>query len=68
MKGGSKMISTRLLNQWRKDALKADQRTLELLALYGGKPTALGIAYRESQYRILRLTQELMDLYLMKDK
>ena len=62
------MISTRLLNQWRKDALKADQRTLELLALYGGKPTALGIAYRESQYRILRLTQELMDLYLMKDK
>lgn len=57
------MITERTLKKWRKEALnEADMKfTTENaeLTLY---------AYRELQKRILRMTQELMDLHLMKGK
>lgn len=58
------MISERTLRQWRRDALKVNDA--EALTMYEGTANALAKAYIESKQRILRLTQELLDLHLMK--
>lgn len=52
------MISERFLKQWRKDALKGTQSP--------DWDEASSSYIREVSERILRLTQELMDLYLIK--
>lgn len=52
------MISERTLRQWRRDSLKLNQieRTDEEKLLH----------YQDLNERILRLTQELMDIHLVK--
>uniref|UniRef100_A0A6M3KYR5 Uncharacterized protein n=1 Tax=viral metagenome TaxID=1070528 RepID=A0A6M3KYR5_9ZZZZ len=57
------MISERTLRQWRKDALRAND---EIALSMHETPAILVNAYTECQLRILRLTQELMDLHLMR--
>ena len=52
------MISERTLRNWRRDALK----TKDLVTLTDPLEKVIG----ESSERILRLTQELMDLHLVK--
>lgn len=56
------MISERTLKQWRKDALVIYDK----IALAMPGDNSLADAYREQQQRILRLTQELMDFYLVQ--
>ena len=57
------MISERTLKRWRKDALKLINRgpiegTIDATLTYNSS--------REMSERILRLTQELMDFYLIR--
>ena len=59
------MISERSLKQWRRDALRAEDKALETIALYEGTATGLANSYKECQERILRLTQEVMDARLI---
>jgi hypothetical protein len=53
------MISERTLRNWRRDALK-ESISLAIIS----SPIAKELTMRDE--RILRLTQELMDLYLVK--
>ena len=55
------MISERTLRQWRKDALTKISSPPEVEALH-----YVYSAAEQMQERILRLTQELMDLHLVK--
>lgn len=59
-------ITERTLKQWRKDALRSEDKALETIALYEGTATGLAKAYEECQKRILRLTQELLDQHLLR--
>ncbi len=56
------MIAERTLKRWRRDALKES----ELTGLAFEKSTLVNLVINELRQRILRLTQELMDLNLMK--
>ena len=51
------MISERTLKRWRKDALRAEYNIDTVISLAHAK---------EKDERILRLTQELMDLHLIQ--
>jgi len=55
------MISERTLKQWRRDALKAT-----VIREEDNVVAAIHISNIEMKNRILRLTQELMDIYLLK--
>ena len=57
-------ITERTLRKWRKEALRARQR--EITRLYEGTADALAKAYNESQERILRMTQVLLDQHLVR--
>ncbi len=61
------MITERTLKQWRRDALKC--KANPLLKFTPGSPESVDIAIlKEQEYceRILRLTQDLLDIQLMK--
>ena len=51
-----KMVTERTLRRWRRDALKELKKGNELIT----------IEYRECLERILRMTQELLDLHLIR--
>lgn len=55
------MITERTLKKWRKEAL-----TEEDVAYAKQDGQLMIIAYKELQSRILRMTQELMDSYLIR--
>ena len=58
------MITERTLKRWRKDALKnVEEFDPEL---YRGTAPGIANAYQECQKRILRMTQELLDLHLIR--
>jgi hypothetical protein len=60
------MISERALKQWRRDALK-DMINPKVLATNDGVDHGFHIdEVRTLSERILRLTQELMDLHLIR--
>ena len=64
--GGNKMITERTLRQWRREALK-DLTSPMILATYDGVDHNFHVdEVRTLSERILRLTQELMDQYLMR--
>lgn len=52
------MIGERTLKNWRRDALKESPDEVN--------PSWVLRAYHEQQERILRLTQDLLDLHLMR--
>ena len=56
------MITERTLKRWRKDALK-DATDVKI---YEGTCFGLATVYQECQTRILRMTQELLDLHLIR--
>ena len=58
------MITERTLKRWRKDALN-NINGLDI-KMYGETASGLAIAYQECQERILRMTQELLDLHLIR--
>lgn len=58
------MISERTLKQWRKEALEAMEA--DTIGMYEGTAANLAIAYQENLKRILLMTQELLDLHLIK--
>jgi hypothetical protein len=60
------MIGERTLKRWRKEALNGINR-LDV-KMYGETAPGLAIAYQECQKRILRMTQELLDLHLTREK
>lgn len=55
------MISERTLKRWRSDALELFDSSSDEIDVY-----KILVLYSQSKARILRLTQELMDLHLMK--
>ena len=57
------MITERTLKQWRKEALKIN---VEDYSVYDGVAHSLAKCYIECQDRILRMTQELLDLHLIR--
>lgn len=58
------MVSEKTLRRWRRDALHCDG---QLIINYTPEEVdRIQRQYRELQQRILRLTQELMDLHLTK--
>ena len=57
------MITERTLKQWRKEALKVDSSTL---SIYDETAKALADSFLKCQWRILCMTQELLDLHLTK--
>jgi len=60
------MITERTLRQWRRKALI--HKSADLASLYEHTADGLARLCIEDQDKILQLTQELMDLHLMKDK
>jgi hypothetical protein len=64
MKGEKAMISERTLKQWRKHALHSNEQII--LNYTTEEVDRIQRHYRELQERILRLTQELMDLHLIQ--
>lgn len=58
------MITERTLKRWRKEALQSAKA--DTIDMYKGTATNLAIAYQEDLKRILRMTQELLDLYLIR--
>lgn len=61
------MVSERVLRRWRKDALLPISKDItELMNTGGSISQKIFNDYLESKGRILLLTQELMDLYLIK--
>lgn len=63
------MITKRTLENWRRDALRAKQKNRVLESIAKQEPAALDIAtilFDELNDRISRLTQELLDIELMK--
>ena len=61
------MVSERVLRRWRKDALLPISKDItELMSTGGSISQKIFNDYLESKGRILLLTQELMDLYLIK--
>lgn len=58
------MISERTLKQWRKDALHSNEQLILNYTIE--EVDRLQRQYKETQERILRLTQELMDIQLIK--
>jgi hypothetical protein len=58
------MISKRTLNQWRKEALKVDPSSL---SIYDGTAAGLAKRFLKCQGCILCMTQELLDLHLIKE-
>jgi hypothetical protein len=57
------MISERTLKQWRKEALKVNPSSL---SIYDGTAKNLAERFLTCQEHILRMTQELLDLHLIK--
>lgn len=61
-----KMITERSLKRWRKEALES--MGADTIDMYKGTADGLAFAHQENLKRILRMTQELLDLHLVKDK
>lgn len=61
MKGEKVMTSERVLKRWRKEALQ-----LKIYLNYEGEKPTTALQLDELYNRILVLTQELMDNYLIK--
>lgn len=60
------MITERTLRQWRKDALTKKR---PIVTAQDGSQLNIDVLYElELNNRILRLTQDLLDLYLMRGK
>jgi hypothetical protein len=58
------MITERTLRQWRKDALKKQEHSI---LIKNGEETNMAVLLEyELHNRILRLTQELLDIHLMR--
>lgn len=63
------MITKRTLENWRKDALNCNQKHRMLESIVKSEPAVLDTAtilFDELNQRIVRLTQELLDIELMK--
>lgn len=60
------MISERTLRRWRKEAL--DHSDDDLRITYRSTAQDLAAAFIECRIRVLKMTQELLDQYLMKKK
>jgi len=61
------MITERTLKQWRRDALTCERDPETSPTMLGGPNVSMDIThYKKINRRILRLTQELMDIYLVK--
>jgi hypothetical protein len=58
------MLTERTLRKWRKDALRITDGVA--IDMYKGVADSLAGAYVECQIRILRMTQELLDLHLTR--
>ena len=59
-------VTERTLKRWRRDALN-NINGLDI-KMYGETAPGLAIAYQEDLKRILRMTQELLDLHLTREK
>ena len=59
------MIAEKTLRKWRKDALKAAQQAEFTEVMFADTSPRLAKAYLDDQQKILRMTQELLDQYLI---
>lgn len=62
------MINERTLKQWRKEALSTLARKADTETTYEETAPALARSYLETQTKILRLTQVLLDQQLLVPK
>lgn len=63
------MIPERTLKKWRGDALNSSQKLRVLDSIVKNEPAAIDVTtllFNELNGRILRLTQDLLDIQLMK--
>ena len=58
------MLSERLLKKWRREALIALKE--DSVTVWDGTGTSMPGAYLDMQDHILKLTQELLDQYLVR--
>jgi transposase-like protein len=60
------MITERTLRKWRREALETLQGTESIRNIYEGTAAGLAKEYIETQQRVLRMTQELLDQHLLR--